>query len=196
MVNEIIVGKIANRIASATKVPAHGKETPEEVAKKPVTDIFKAINIINSLEERAVMINGIYLSDIFVIDEFKDFIMPAAVKFDPSDLNSVNLLPKQVSNDTFDYEEFINAQLRLRSWFRSDVKSGTTSISELRKVISLYDAFPSACFTVDANIMCRAEDKPYVPIKLLDHLSHMYRKSFFNTSVEEMLNDYVNQMFV
>lgn len=196
MVNESIVGKIASRVTAATRVPASGKEDPKNVAERIISTIFKGIDSINSVEEKAVMINGIRLDDIFIINEFKDFIKPSAVKFDPTDLNSVNLLIKESVTESFDYDGFVNAQLQLRSWFRSDCKSNVTPVSELRKVVSLYDIFPFASFTVGSDILCRADDKPFVPIRLLDHLSHMYRKSFYNLSVEEMLEDYVSDMFL
>lgn len=195
MVNEKLISVLTDRILSATKVVVLKNERPEDIVKDTLITIFDGIDSINALSENAVMINGEYLDKVFIINEFKEFIYPASVKFNPADFNSVDMLERPSDTKSFDTEAFINAQLKLRSWFRSDVKSNTSLISDLRKKVSLFDVLPMASFRENRIAKCSYMDKPYVPIPLKKDLSIIFRTTFFNSTVDYILEDFTSDLF-
>lgn len=197
MINEKLLATLVARIVSQTRVNSPKGQSSDDYVKGILSKLFTYIDCINSLPERASRIDDVSLSDIVIMDEFKGFILPSSVKVDPSDLNAEDLMIKPAISSKFSYEQFINCQLAIRSWFKSDLKTNVTHLDQLRRKISLFDALPNAAFKLDSGeLVCRYTDKPFVPIQLWSDLNQLYRENYFNATYDNVLTDYCLDLFM
>lgn len=191
MINEVL----AARIAAAAKYHVDANEVLAQLAI-----IFAGINYFNSQPEVTYRMGDTRLEDILVCEEFKDFVYPASVKLDPLDDMDEDLLVRPTTQGTFDYNIFLNAQLKIRNMFKSDMKTGVVKLSDIRKKVSFSEVFEMAVFDMnvdgDTKTLGHYSDKPYVPIKLKSGCRCFKKDFYFNAEYDKLVDCYVQKMFI
>lgn len=205
MGNEVLSQSNTMSIVNRLLVVAQIKTDKVELTKY-INTIFDVINKVNQLPSRVESIDSefgrIQLNDINIINEFKDFVYPSSVKMDPNDLMDEDLLDiKERSNDVkISLNDFIEAQLYIRSLFKSDMKSDISKLSDLRKSVSLNDVYAISSFQIDCDgestIKAHYSDKYYIPIPLVKFCSGFKKGLYYNIGREELVNLYVLNMFI
>lgn len=168
----------------------------ESVVTKTLEEIYDVLSMFNSMPEFTTSIEGRMLSEIVIANEWKDFILPEAVRLDPTDLKTANLLDKKEGKRKFgpeDYLKFINNQLRFRSWFKRDLSDGVTNLATLRSAKSLYDVIPVMMVNIEGENMIRSLDDPFIPIKLKSEVGCLFRTDYYNTKLDQIISDYFSK---
>lgn len=192
---------IINRLSLVAQI-----KTDRDRLELSVNTIFDVISKVNQLPSRVDSIDSefgrIQLNDINIINEFKDFVYPSSVKMDPNDLLDEDLMDIQDrSNDVkISLNDFIEAQLYIRSLFKSDMKSDVSKLSDLRRSVSLNDVYAISSFEVDSDgvseYRAHYSDRYYIPIPLLKFCKGFKKGLYFNIGREELVNLYVLNMFI
>lgn len=205
MGNEVLSQSNTMSIINRLLVVAQIKTDKVELTND-INTIFDVINKVNQLPSRVDSIDSefgrIQLNDINIINEFKDFVYPSSVKMDPNDLMDEDLLDiKERSNDVkISLNDFIEAQLHVRSLFKSDMKSDVSKLSDLRRNVSLNDVYAISSFQIDSDgesiVKAHYSDRYYIPIPLVKFCSGFKKGLYYNIGREELVNLYVLNMFI
>lgn len=203
---EQFVKQVVARIMATKKISGN-----EANLESNVKVIYNAICKFNSLSEFEYSICGVPLSEIKICDEWKDFIIPSAVRLDPTDLRTQNMLDlTELSKPTGKFDivklaEFRNAQSIIRGYFKTDDKDKTTDLATLRRPLTLFEV--SSTMSVKKQVydeasekmieaQCvRSIDEPFIPVPLQECVSKLYRSDFFNTTLDQQLTDYFSRQF-
>lgn len=159
---------LALRLEACAKVklqPAKEGESNGE-AWKLISDIIDYVNYFNALPEHSTQVFGIPLDKVTIINEFKDFIYPSAVRVDILDRRGRNLLAldrnKTVHETTYNYAEFMNLQVKFRNYLRKDANTDVTPLATAMKPLNLFDVISkSSC-----GCKCIPSAEPFYPIPL------------------------------
>jgi uncharacterized protein YkvS len=157
-----------------------------------VGEMLQFIDYVNSLPEYTEYIwDNKSLSDIYVLDEFKDFIMPETVRVDANSLRTPELLIRErdVKNPFNDYLSYITACDIIRGWFKKDAHTDITPITSLRRRVNLNDITE----IISVNGLVKSSDKVFVAIPVID-LTNIYGVRTFTESADIVLDDYITAM--
>lgn len=195
----IMIGQLVTSFIHVSQAQAKIRLKDDEM-ENVLNEIFHYLSIFNNnniINRYTTCLNGISLSNIPILDEFKDFILPTEVRFDANSLQSLNLM---LNEDVDDWREndsidrFVQLEERFRSMFKSSLREGTVPLSELKKAVTLSDVIDRvAVNTEHASGMlvwkCHYTDKPFIPIKVKGLLS-LYDPTYFNVNVDDVLREY------
>lgn len=199
MMNEMlstIVSRIQASAPKAPKVGANKNSNAQQQIEDVVGIIINSIEYFNSLPADIVTLDGIKIEEIYVIDEFKDLVMPASVKVDPLDFNCQELLVRPQSDYVFSREEFINAQLTFRMWFNTNMKDDVSTLDQLRKKVSFSDVVDRAAYPVNGEYVCNVYGRmPFIPI-CLNYGAGFYKSSYYNITADELIKEYFIRFLV
>lgn len=183
------IDKFSARVWATKKINLKDDKSVKEVLGR----IYDVLTMFNSLPEFTTSIEGRMLSDVVIANEWKDFVSPEAVRLDPTDLKTQNLLVRKTGHCKFgpaEYLDFINDQLTFRSWFKKDLNDGVTNLGTLRAAKSLFDVIPIMMVDVEGVNMVRSLDEPFIPVALTSDIKCLFRSDYYNTTLETIINDY------
>lgn len=200
-----LITKMVSRVNATKRVrtPEPIKDAKTKVdapltVREVITKILQVIDTINAKEERLAIVMDRPLENVIIINEFKDFIMPDSVRQDVSDMRTNDLLERKVPDTKLEisYNEWLDLQSTFRSWFKKDMQSEISNLSQLRVRKSLVDILP--CCRIKSNdnpdaYDVRAWDEPFIPVDLNPGVRVLLRSDWFNTSADYVLDDYINE---
>lgn len=209
---ETIAKAIVERVLVLKKITIRSgskQQSEREIVENVVNQILDKIDEINSQNEFATMMWDKPMSEVIIANEWKDFILPSAVRLDPTDLKTTNLLVRsevERNGSISDYFDWINLQTKFRSFFKKDLSDGVTNLSTLRVNKSFFDIIPiisvgddetesSEDNFVGPNTV-RSIDEPFIPVKLMPEVRVFFRDDYFNTNVNWILQDYFSKFTV
>lgn len=213
LINESkFVGNFKQRI-EATKRVSKANDLEETLER-----IYYTLQYFNTLPEFTMTLGSRPLSEIVIADEWKDFIIPESVRLDPTDLKTNNLVvrpskedlnvsaEKEILSDYIDnlkkgftpeiYYTFINDQLRVRSYFKTDLTNNTTNLATLRANKCLMDIIPIMAVKDGDGFKCRSLDEPYIPVELCSSLNCLFRSDYYNVEMDNMFYDYMSKKVI
>lgn len=181
-----IVAKMKD-VATAQK-----KVTKVDEIEKCIKVILGVIDYVNAQDEYFCSIwENHPLDEINVPNEFKDFVMPSAVRFDALNRRTKDLLVKpnkkeMVLSDS--YADYVEACDRFRGFFKRDGFSDMVSLGSLRKAVNLNDVITRASI----NERVCAQGRPFIPVPLND--IGLFEDRYFNEDVKDVISDYITEM--
>lgn len=184
----------SNEIIGAIEMVAlsQKKVTKVDGLVSSIKTILEVIDYINAQDEFCCSIWGNHpLDEINIPNEFKDFIMPSAVRYDALNRRTKDLLVKPDLNTTIlvcSYADYIQACDRFRGFFKRDGFSDMTPVGSLRKAVNLNDVITKASF---GDRVC-AQGRPFIPVPLTD--IGLFEERYFNDEVADIVSDYITEM--
>lgn len=167
----------------------------ETNVKSTVAKIMKAINYFNSLKEHDAVAfeTSMPLNQIKVLNEFSCLVKPASVRLDPNDRRTNNLLTLENSVMPFGYNEYLDACITWRGYFKKDISDNIITLDTLRIHKSLMDTLSNVALPSEgepAVYKVRYDGSPFIPIYLNDLALGLFRKDYFNASDDDVIDDY------
>lgn len=182
------------------KVLAEKKiKVDENDVRQIVDDLCNYIELINSLEKEATIINGYPLSEIEIIEELSSLVQPASIRMDVSTYLTSELLVETVplmQETEFKKSTWEELQSRFRNIFKKDSVSNRLSISDLRKQFNLMDVIDKvACPVIDpitneVTYRTRYIGEAFVPYLVNIDLSAFYTRSYWTAPLSEIFDDF------
>lgn len=174
----------------------------DKVVEAIMNKMFAYIDFINAQKaDETDKVFGKDIDKVFIIDEFKDFILPKSVRFKAGNYLCQDLLirPVLVGSDVtnFSLDDWINVQAEYRGLFKSDISSNITTLNNLRLEFSVSDIEARMAVNIhvegtDNSILsCHYVGEPFIPIAI-NLLDQFYKLPYFNASADEVLADYVS----
>lgn len=153
---------------------------------------YNAIRYFNSIDEYTALIFGsIPIEEVKVLKEFADFIVPSAIRFDPTDLRAKNLALKDgLSEAPMTYIEYVNSCDALRGLFKKDAMSDNVSLKDLKAPVALSSMMHKVSNIIGKTRMVNYGEQIYYPIRIED-VSVLWEKRHFNATEENLMNDYL-----
>lgn len=159
-----------------------------------ISRIIDYINYFNTLPEHTTQVFGIPLDKVTIINEFKDFLYPLAVRVDILDRRGKNLLsidrnPSDTVN-TYNYAEFMNLQVKFRNYLRKDPNADITTLASAMKQINLFDMISHA----SCGSRCVPSADVFYPIPLKPEVATTLFESdlYFIINDSSIINEFVN----
>jgi hypothetical protein len=195
---------MAERALSFAKITVPGKDHKErfDYVLNLLKQIFAYLDVFNALGEYAVQVFDIPLTDIPVLKEFSDFVIPKSVKIDAADLDCVEMLeaPTLKISKSMSYADYLNTLMDFRSLFKSDLTNDVVKLADLRKVVSWSEIRNVAAYEFEAEgkkeYFTHQQDVPFVPVKLSPIMSGTMKERFFNITLTEELDDYLEKWLI
>jgi hypothetical protein len=153
---------IVDRAKSSKKTGAK-EESVERVLSK-IEMVLDAINSAGEFDE-VLSFNGvnITINDIDIPSELKSLIMPKSVRVVAGDRRSVDVRVREKAVKlALSYNDYIDAILSLRAFFKREGLGETTKVGDIRKDVALFDVI----FTSSVGEACHDEGTVYWPIEL------------------------------
>lgn len=176
-----------------------------------IRNIIKGMNqfiwYFNSLDEMrySAFRQNISFDSINVPKEFADFIIPASVRRDSTNLRCKNLITLETNNDKmmedavipaqWDYLSYVNLCDEWRSIFKKDMSVNTVKLSEIKKHVTTESVIDRLASEVGGSDKVRYSGEPFVPLKL-NYVGQEFEERYFTNSVTEVMTDwYANFKF-
>jgi hypothetical protein len=197
---------VTSRVNSTKKIrtgyqPAKDDKPEFNEIRNAVDEIFDNINYFNSLDEYTISIDGRLTSEIMVLNEFKDWVFPLSIRYNPSNIRTEDLLVRnEVKSFKFNYDRYVRACDNFRRFYKSDVQSNKTTLDSLRQHKSLAEVIDK--ITIDKVIRGKKQlavdymNSAFIPIPIKESVSCLFRNDYFNESAECVIKDYINNSFL
>lgn len=184
---------IVDRVKSSKKTGAKD-ESVQNVLDK-IEKVFDAINDAGEFDE-VISFNGVNITidEIEVPTELKTLIMPKSVRVIAGDRRSVDVRVRgKVAKLTISYDEYLNAILSLRAFFKREGLGEVTKISDIRKDVALFDVI----FICSAGEACHDEGTIYWPIEVdKSKVSSLFvdGSAFYNNNASDMKRQFAQTL--
>lgn len=161
--------------------------------------IFKSIDYFNSFDEYHHVIEDVHFTefkDIPILNEFKDFILPRSIRYEPVNLRTKDVLvrPKSPDKFKFDISKYHIEIDNFRRYFKKDAKSEFVTLEDLKKHISLSEAIDRMFITVESDKYVKSGANAFIPIELSTDLSNILDDSYFDTNYDKCVFDYMHKL--
>lgn len=180
--------RMVDKVDAQKKVKVDVKEI-----RSTLSNLYDVIKYFNSIDEYTTLVfGGVDIHDVKILKEFSDFIVPAAVRFDPTDLRSKNLAKREgVVSAPFSYVDYVNLCDTFRGYFKKDASTDTVSLSDLKKSQNLTSVIDKASNQRNDSYVVNYGTQVYYPIRL-DDISILYEDRHFNASESDLMSDYLS----
>lgn len=197
---------VTSRVNSTKKIrtgyQAAKDDKPEfNEIRNAIDEIFDNINYFNSLDEYTTSIDGKLTNEIMVLNEFKDWVFPLSIRYNPSNIRTEDLLVRnEVKGFRFNYDRYVRACDNFRRFYKSDVQSNKTTLDSLRQHKSLAEVIDK--ITIEKVIRGKKQlavdymNSAFIPIPIKESVSCLFRNDYFNESAECVIKDYINNSFL
>lgn len=179
--------QLSLRIENQKKISVSSKDIEEVVEK-----MYSVIRYFNSLDEYTILLfGGVDIKEVKVLKEFSDFIVPAAVRFDPTDLRSKNLAVKENFNSCpVTYLEYVNLCDKFRSFFKKDASTDMVSLADLKRSVTLTSVIDKASSNIEGVFKVNYGTNIYYPLRL-NSVEVLYEERHFNANESDLMSDYL-----
>lgn len=176
--------KLANAVAGQKKISRDGKTDVQE--------ILNFIEWVNSQDQETVCLpNGRSFSDVIILDEFKDLIYPASVRYEANSRIWAQLLVRKPCEFVPDYSKYLNACAAFRGLFKKDLSNGYVTLESLRVISNLSDVMDKASFSGKVHYV----DKPFYPIPLAPSLTSLFDNDIYLNSADDVvIGDWISEL--
>lgn len=180
----INVDKFVKRIMATKKV-----NVKEDEVRKVIETMKSYIDYFNSLDEftSTIWSNNADISKVNILNEFKDFVIPAAVRIDATDIKCANLVRLNEVKSFGSFSDFINLNDQIRGLFKSDASSNVSSLADLKKSENLSSIIDRA--SVKKKVAYKSS--PFVPVRL-NYIADLFEDRYFNGTEDEVISDYID----
>lgn len=167
--------------------------------EETIAYIFNSIHYFNYFDEYHRVIEdsaNTRYEDIVILNEFKDFILPRSIRFDPSDLRTKNLLvyAKRDSKFKFDMNGYFYHITNFRRYFKKDINSDFTSLDALKKHISFNEALSYMyCVTKDGERYIKRGSLAFIPIRLTNNFDDLFEDYYFDSNYKPCVLEYMHK---
>lgn len=191
----------------------------EKEIRRIMTGVFNAIDQFNVLlSEYNKRFWDYDLSEIPVLNEFKDFVLPASVKVNAADVQCKDLIDREQTYLTYPMEKkqnlldviqvinslssYLDLLAEFRGIFRSDSTSNITYLSELKKNVSLSEISSKCAYLmegIDGNDhwFCHYSfDTPFISVPLRSNYWQCFKDYYWNADVNDVLNVYIEKWLI
>lgn len=195
------ITKMCERVKSFAKVSVP-KDEKGDYVERTLISILDYIDYFNALGEYAVQVFDIPLEEIPILNEFKDFVLPKSVKINAADLDCVEMLiqPDIKVKKGMNYADYLNKLMDFRSLFKEDISNNVVKLSDLRKAVSWSEIRDVACYQFESDegkvFFAHEGDNPFVPIQLTPTMAGTMKSRYFNITLNEMLDDYLEKWLI
>lgn len=199
--NELFTA-IVTRCYNSRKV----NSTKEDFAKE-LKVIFSYMDFYNTIDEETDSIlddrgNVKSLDNIYILNEFKDWIYPLSIRYNPSDRKTVDLLIRDEFDEKFKfkYSDYLDACARFRGLFKSSIESNQnmTALSTLRMHKSLSEVLNQMMVrlndSANSPMVVVYQGGPFIPIPVRSVVRGLFREDYFNSTSNNVINDYLDDV--
>lgn len=207
MVERIMSLKKIRMDVEMDKEPKKLSDREKLAVKALLMKIFTYIDYFNSLSDLSTRVFDVEFSKIPILNEFRDFLIPASVKMNTADLNCEEMLikPQFNSNADLNLDDYLNLCLDFRALFKKDISDNVSTLDSFRKSVSWSEMASKACysFAVDDNgkkskaLFARYDgDVPFIPIQISSFITNGYKTRYWNATSTEIIDDYVTRWLI
>lgn len=163
-----------------------------------VSRILNYIKYFNNLKEdtNKAFAEGVSLDELFIIDEFAEFIQPRSIRYDASDKETVDLRlrdDKVEDESLLNEAEWVKLQNKFRSLYKMKTDDRTQSIASLRRHVSLGDVIKKV--SINEKVRIFEVDGSYIPIPVNTALGCLFTDDYFNSDIDKVLRNWVRKKF-
>lgn len=191
IVTDEFIDSLNDRLFSLKKIRI-GKKVEEFDAV--VSAIVYFIRYFNSLPIDTAMVWDRPLSEIPILDEFKDLVMPNSVRYDSGDRRHSDLLVRDNYNDGKpfgDYNRYMNILSTFRNFYKKDASESITYLSALRVDKSLEEVrVKGSCMMGPDSPKVNYSSAPYIPIPL-KCMYVLFENNYYNATDVEIVKDWI-----
>lgn len=182
------VGQMVAKVWAQKKISVKLEDVVDSVEK-----MYSVIKYFNSIDEYTTLLfGGVDIKEVKVLKEFADFIVPSAVRFDPTDLRSKNLAVQDgVMGAPLKYIEYVNLCDQFRSFFKKDASSDVINLVDKKKSVTLNSIIDQASNIVDGVYRVNYGTSVFYPIRLTD-ITVLYEDRHFNANESDLVSDYLS----
>lgn len=203
---ELRLQDVANNMLIDVDIVAKRVFANKKISKdiKEIRALLESINefiyYFNSLDETrtTVFFQNIDMSKVYIPREFADFIIPAAVRRDPTDRRCRNLVKIEdaatagILMDSIkvtNYLEYLNVVDSFRALFKTDMTSNTVALSELKRAVSTESVIDRLSYDMGNGDRVRYSGEPFVPLKL-KYVGDEFEERYFTNTPAEVMTDW------
>jgi hypothetical protein len=150
--------------------------------------ISDVIDFVNAQPEEVEYILGKHVKDFVIPNLFVSRINPKSVRYNLANLRCIDLLdrPEYKGDCKYSYQKYIDAISIMNRYQKRDSLAEVTALESIRRDSTLADVINKA--SIKGKVRYDAE--PFVPVKLNDSLSCLFKESYFNADDAEVITDY------
>lgn len=156
--------------------------------------LFDYIHFFNSqyVKDGVSILGGKSWNEIPVCNEFKDFILPNSVRYDPADRAWTDLISKREEIKEADisklsYQDYIETLIVYKSLFKDSITNNVSYLSDVKKDVSLSDVISRSI----RDDKCIFNNTPFVPIEINGVVELDANALHYNYYVDDMIADYM-----
>lgn len=212
ILEETIKNLLVKRTAACKKI-----RVPENRIEEVVNNLFNYVIYFNSLPEYTDRVLNKDLSEVYILSELQEFILPESVRWDPMDRRTRDLLIRSTFNgnvDSLNYSDFMDNQAIWRGFFKKDCKENLVTLDSLKKPCSFSEIVEKSAILNGKSIKIKTglkdddgneiinvfpdfKSKPvngsYIPIPLDgEYFERMFRDDYFSSRSVEVIEDYLS----
>lgn len=180
--------KLVEKVVSQKKIKVDVAEVNEVVDR-----LYQYFKYFNSLDEHvSIVLNNIDINRVQIPKEFADFIIPSAVRFDPANPRSKNLVVSEAAAaDPGDYNDYVNLCDTFRGYFKKDANSDMVDLVDCKKAVNLQSVIAKASCDVDGAYRVNYGNEAFYPIRLKS-IDSLYEDRHFNATESDLVADYLS----
>lgn len=177
-------------IIEKVKANARIKVDATDVESK-ISKLFLYIEHFNSLPEDTSIIEGHQLEEWKILNEFKDFVLPNSIRYESGSRTYTDLLGKREKNGFKpSLNEYNDLIARFRNYFKKDTNDNFVSLASLK----INRSFEEVRQIISVGDDVRYMDNPYIPLPVNDGVRCLFSKFYFNSTIEQVVDDYVAKL--
>lgn len=187
-----------------------GDELPSLVDR-----IVGSINYFNSFDEFHYSLEDdahTSFDKIPILNEFKDFVLPRSVRFEPGNLKTKDLLLRPILDDEegrrskdaakkvsgkfkFDFYSYMMDIHNFRRHFKKDANSDVAMLDVLKKHISFTEALEHIYVEdADGNKFVKSGIDAILPYRLKDDFLNLFEDGYFDSSYDTCVINYMHRI--
>lgn len=161
--------------------------------------VMEVVNYINSQPEGTEFILGRHINDFVIMNITAPLIVKNSIRYIVSNRLTVDLAVRhQKFECSRTYLEYLEAIAIIRRYQKKEASEDTTTLGSLRVDVSLADVIDKAAiidFEKDGDITyfvlkVKYNSETYVPVAINPVINGLFKSSYFNSTVEEILEDH------
>lgn len=165
--------------------------------KTAVKTVGSTILTVNSKPENTFIIAERPISEFVIPSEFKDFVLPNAVRYDVGDRRAIDILvrPEIDGLSEIDYNKYVNAITLLRGIQKKTWNEDLLTLDSLRKDVTFEEIRHKVAVKLilpnkKTEIKVNYDGTPFIPIGVKYGFG-FYGDNYWNATVEEVCKDYL-----